>query len=380
MKVLIAMDSFKGSLSASEACDAVEAGIKEINKEIECIKRPVADGGEGTVNTLVDTLNGRRVFLTVKDPLMRDIEVYYGIINTNTAIVEMAISSGLTLIEKSERNPLFTSTYGVGEIINDALNKGLKKFIIGIGGSATNDAGIGMLNALGARFYDDNNNLLKPIGESLKLINHIDLDGFDKRIQTAKFLIACDVNNPLFGKNGAAYIFAPQKGANQIEVKQLDQGLKKFHKLVNKTLNIDFHSLKGAGAAGGLGYAFSCFFSADLKPGIEIIFELLKIKEELKDVDMVITGEGKIDSQTKMGKVLSGIGLLAKKYHLPVIAIGGIVEQNLNLEDIGINSLYSIITHDANLEEAMQKANAYQLLKTETKAIFKDIRQKKGTI
>jgi len=363
MKVLIAMDSFKGSLSASEACDAVEAGIKEINKTIECIKRPIADGGEGTVNTLVDALNGERVFLTVKDPLMRDIEAYYGIINTNTAIVEMAISSGLTLLSKEERNPLLTSTYGVGQMIKDGIDKGIREFIVGIGGSATNDAGIGMLNALGINFYDQNDKLLEPIGESLKYIYKIDYKDFDIRINDCRFLIATDVNNPLFGLNGAAYVYGPQKGASNLMVKELDEVLRNFHKIVNKTFNEDYSNLPGTGAAGGLGYAFKAFLKADLKSGIDIIIEKLGFEELVKSADLIITGEGKIDIQSKMGKVLSGLGKLGIKHKKPVIAFAGSVDQDIDLKDIGIYSIYKIDRGLMPFSKSMETNNAKKLLK-----------------
>ena len=355
MKILVAMDSFKGSLSAQEACDAVEKGIKAIDDNIEVIKKPIADGGEGTVKTLVNALNGKIVNLIVSDPLFRKIEGYYGIINKNTAIMEMAISSGLTLLKNIDRNPLFTTTFGLGEMIKHALDKGIKSFVIGIGGSATNDAGIGMLDALGMKFYDKDKNLLKPIGKSLRSIYSIDYQHFDERIKNCNFLIACDVNNPLFGENGAAYIYGPQKGASNREVIELDLGLMNFSECAKKYFKIDKSLEQGAGAAGGLGYAFSSFMQASLKPGIEIVMETLNLEKIIPQVDLIITGEGKIDEQSKMGKVLSGIDKLGFKFQVPVIALAGSINDNLSLKNIGITSAFSITNGAMTLEEAIDK-------------------------
>jgi glycerate kinase len=363
MKILVAMDSFKGSLSAQEACDAVENGIKDIDEDIEVIKKPIADGGEGTVNTLVSSQDGEIVNLIVSDPLFRKTEGYYGIIKKNTAIMEMAISSGLTLLKNIDRNPLFTTTFGLGEMIKHALDKGIKSFVIGIGGSATNDAGIGMLDALGMKFYDKEKNLLKPIGKSLGNIYTIVYQNFDERIKDCNFLIACDVNNPLFGKNGAAYIYGPQKGASKSEVIELDLGLMNFSELVKKYFKIDKSLEAGAGAAGGLGYAFSSFMQASLKPGIEIVMETLDLEKIIPQVDLIITGEGKIDEQSKMGKVLSGIGNLAKKYKKPAIAFAGIKEKNIDLKVQGIQSIYQITPIGYDISKAMKKNNATNFLK-----------------
>jgi glycerate kinase len=353
MRILVAMDSFKGSLSAIEACDAVEQGIKAVDENIEVIKKPIADGGEGTVKTLINALDGEIVYTEVSDPLFRRIDGYYGIINNKTAIMEMAISSGLVLLSEAEKNPLYTSTYGVGEMIRHALDRGIRDFIIGIGGSATNDAGIGMLEALGMKFLDKDNKQLSPVGQSLKSIKIIDNSNFDKRIKECKFLIASDDNNPLFGFNGAAYIYNPQKGADEKTVKELDEGLENFRTVVRRYFNIDNSCIAGAGAAGGLGYAFKSFFEAKLKSGIDIVFEKLDIESIIKNVDLIITGEGKIDKQSAMGKVLSGIGKLGIKYKVPVIALGGSVENNLSLEQIGITSTFSVTKEPMTLEEAM---------------------------
>lgn len=369
MKILVAMDSFKGSLSAIEACDAVEKGIKMADNSIKVIKKPIADGGEGTVDTLVKALEGKKVFLQVHDPLMRKIKSYYAISN-QTAIIEMALASGLTLLKEEDRNPLYTSSFGVGEMIKDALDKGIREFIITIGGSATNDGGIGMLNALGVKFFDEFSRELKPIGRNLISIKTIDLSNFEKRLLECQFTIACDVNNPLYGFNGAAYVYATQKGANLEEIKILDKGLKNFSNITKKMFDLDNSKIPGAGAAGGLGYALLTYLNAKLKPGINMVFDYLNIENIILDIDLIITGEGKIDIQSKMGKVLSGIGNLGKKYDKEIIALGGILEENLNLKDIGIKRIYQINRQNLNLADAIKPQNAKKLLANTIKDIL----------
>lgn len=371
MKILVAMDSFKGSLTATEACDAVEQGILLADENIEVIKKPIADGGEGTVKTLVDALDGQIITLDLNNPLMRKIQGYYGIINNKTAIIEMAVASGLTLLEENERNPLYTTTYGVGEIIKDALNRGITDFIIAIGGSATNDGGIGMLNALGINFFDNEGKKLEPIGENLININSIDLQGLDKRLIEANFLVACDVNNPLYGPSGAAYIYGPQKGATKDVVKYLDEGLKNFSLKTSNLLSIDNSQIPGTGAAGGLGFALLSYLNATLKPGIEIVLDYLEIEKLINNVDLIITGEGKIDTQSKMGKVLSGLGNLGIKHNRKVIAFGGMVENKLSLKEYGISTIIQINRRNLSLADAMKKDNAKLLLRDSVKKYFK---------
>jgi glycerate kinase len=371
MKILVAMDSFKGSLTATEACDAVEQGILLADENIEVIKKPIADGGEGTVKTLVDALDGQIITLDLNNPLMRKIQGYYGIINNKTAIIEMAVASGLTLLEENERNPLYTTTYGVGEIIKDALNRGITDFIIAIGGSATNDGGIGMLIALGINFLDNEGKKLEPIGENLININSIDLQGLDKRLIEANFLVACDVNNPLYGPSGAAYIYGPQKGATKDVVKYLDEGLKNFSLKTSNLLSIDNSQIPGTGAAGGLGFALLSYLNATLKPGIEIVLDYLEIEKLINNVDLIITGEGKIDTQSKMGKVLSGLGNLGIKHNRKVIAFGGMVENKLSLKEYGISTIIQINRRNLSLADAMKKDNAKLLLRDSVKKYFK---------
>ncbi len=371
MNVLIAIDSFKGSLSTTELSDAIEAGIKMSNDKINVKKMPIADGGEGTTITLIEGLNGQYEEVVVKDPLFRNLKTRYGILQGTTAIMEMASSSGLTLLFEDERNPMHTTTYGVGDMIKDAIKKGVRKFIIGIGGSATNDAGIGMLASLGAKFYDKSNNLLQPVGESLNKIAHIDLSDMQKELAECEFLIACDVDNPLYGKNGAAYVYAPQKGASLDIVKKLDQGLQNFSNVVKQTIGKNLATVPGTGAAGGLGYGFLSFLNAKLKPGIDIIFDMLSIEKDVIWSDIVITGEGRLDFQTVMGKAPIGIAKLAKKYQKPVVALSGAVTDDaIVAHEHGISAMFSILDQPMSLEEAMDKENARKMVIKKAHQLF----------
>ncbi|XFA98724.1 glycerate kinase [Candidatus Izemoplasma sp. B36] len=373
MNILIAVDSFKGSLSSKEISNVIEKSILDTLPNSKIKKIPIADGGEGTIESLIEGLNGKIIHKKVHGPLMEDVNGYYGILpESKTAIIEMAICSGLPLVPSKLRNPLSTTTYGVGELILDALDKGCNEFIVGIGGSATNDAGIGMCSALGFRFLDEFNNELSPIGENLIKVHHIDISEVDSRIKNTKFLIACDVDNPLFGKLGAAYTYGPQKGANPSQVKALDNGLKHFSRIVKNILNIDKANLPGAGAAGGLGYGFSVFLNGELKPGIDIVFEKINFNENLKDIDLIITGEGKIDFQSLMGKAISGVAKAAKAKNIPVIAIGGCVTNDAyKLYDYGITSIFSITNKPMSIEEAMDSENTKLAIYHTIKAIFK---------
>jgi len=375
MKILIAIDSFKGSLSSGQLSEAISEGIINVMPDAEILKTPIADGGEGVVDALVEKLNGSLIYKTVKGPLFQAIEAHYGILPDKTAIIEMALCSGLTLIPETHRNPLNTSTYGVGELILDALDKGSRDFVCGIGGSATNDAGIGMAAALRYTFYDENNQELIPVGSSLNLIQRIDNTNVDPRLSECTFLIACDVDNPLYGPRGAAYTYGPQKGADEKTVQLLDEGLKHFSSIVKRDLHIDKADLSGAGAAGGLGYGFSVLLNGELKPGIEIMLEKLEFEEKLDGVDLVITGEGKIDFQSVMGKTPMGVGLTSKKHNIPVIAIAGALGDNYHaLNDYGIDSIFSVLNKPCTLEEAMNPTNAYKNVKDTIQEIFKMIK------
>jgi glycerate kinase len=364
MKIIVAMDSFKGSISSVDLVDLIGNRIEVMMPGAEVYRIPIADGGEGTLDAFESLGYYKRINLTVHDPLMRKINSYYLIKNNEVAIVEMANSGGLTLLNDEERNPLQTTTIGLGVTIKNALDIGIRSFIIGIGGSATNDGGIGMLNALGMKFYDNDNNLLPPIGSSLNLINAVDDSGFDKRINMSRFLIASDVENPLTGPNGATYIYGPQKGADESMIISLDSGLENFAKVIKNTYSMDYSKVKGAGAAGGLGFALMSFFNGKLYSGIDIIFEHLNLDKIASTSDLIITGEGRIDTQSKMGKVLSGVGRFGKKYNIPVIAIAGSISNEIdNLNDIGITSIFSIINEPMDLQRAMSLDQTKSMLR-----------------
>jgi len=381
-KIIIAPDSFKGSLTSIEVANAIEEGIKKVFPNCEIVKTAIADGGEGTTETLVNALNGEKVKVKVHDPLMRPIEVEYGLVdNGRTAVIEMAAASGITLLRKQEQNPAITTTFGTGEIIKDALKRGCRSFLIGIGGSATNDAGTGMLRALGYRFLDKNGNETDGTGKSLHSICSIDKSGAMSELKDANFTIACDVNNPFSGPNGAASVYAPQKGANKQMVKELDEGLESFRKLIETETEIDLNTVSGAGAAGGLGGGFVAFLNAQLKPGIEMVLEAADFDKHLQNADLVITGEGKLDKQTGMGKAASGVLDAANKRNVPVIAIGGSIEDIENLNKRGFLSLFSIVPYPISMEEAMHKESARRNTIQITEQIMRTIKyfQKKLT-
>lgn len=368
MRVLVAIDSFKGSLSSLEAGNAVFDGIKELCDEV--VIKPVADGGEGSVEALSDALNGEIIQTITHNPLGVKISAKYAMVG-ELAIMEMACASGLTLIEKHERNPLKTSTYGFGLMIKDAILNGARKFIICIGGSATNDAGTGMLSALGYEFYDEHGNLLEANGGNLIKITKIKTQNVLKELKECEFLVACDVDNPLFGKNGAAYVYAPQKGADLGMVKELDEGLVSFAGVVDKNFNAGAWNLKGAGAAGGLGYGFVSFLNAKLKSGIEIITQEIGLEDEIKKADLVITGEGRMDFQSSMGKTPTGVARLAKKYNKPVVALAGSIACGKECNFNGVDVFFSIQNGPISLEEAMQKSVARENLKRVSEQVMR---------
>lgn len=376
MKIVAAIDSFKGSMSSLEVADAFELGARKVFSNLEVVKLSLADGGEGTVESLVDGGNGDIITLKVKNPLMREIESFYGIIkNKNLAVIEMAAASGLPLLSKEERNPMKTSTFGTGELIKDALKKGCREFIVGIGGSATNDGGIGMLSALGYKFLDRSGKILDPIGENLINIETIDTSDVMPELKESSFLVACDVDNPLYGERGAAEVYSRQKGATEEMVTELDNGLKHFSEIVMKQFNIEIGNYPGAGAAGGLGGGFLGFLNAQLKPGIDIIIETIGLEEQIKDADLVITGEGRIDFQSIMGKTPVGVGKLAKKYNIPVIAIAGCLADNADVvHDHGIDAIFSIINHPLDLEDALKKENALKFVEKNAEQIMRLIK------
>ena len=379
MKIVAAIDSFKGSMTSLEVSEAFEKGVKKVYKDAEFLKIPLADGGEGTVEALISNLNGKMINIKVKDPLMRDIDSFYGISGDGkTAVIEMAAASGLPLLSPDERNPLKATTFGTGELIKDALEKGCREFIIGIGGSATNDAGTGMLSALGYVFLDENGNELVPNGENLAKIRSFRDDKVIKEISKAKFLIACDVDNPFYGPNGAACVYGKQKGATEEIIKILDNGMKNFSDVIKEIIKTDISNISGSGAAGGLGGAFMAFFNSELKPGIDIITEKIELENKINGSDYVITGEGRIDFQSAMGKTPSGVAKLAKKHGIPVIAIGGSVDDEIgNIYDCGITAAFSIMDSPMTLLEAMDTSNAKRLVEKTAEQIFRLIKQSK---
>jgi glycerate 2-kinase len=360
MNILIAIDSFKGTLSSSLVANAVEEGILSITKKHKIKKIPIADGGEGTVDALVHALNGKYIDCIVHDPLMRKINAKYGLLPNNIAVIETAQSSGLPLLKKEELNPLITTTYGLGEMIQDAIDKKVKTIILGIGGSATNDAGIGMLSALGYQFLDQYNQPLEPIGKNLIHINRIDSNNIYSIPNDLEIYVACDVNNPLYGLNGAAYIFGPQKGATPEMIKKLDIGLKHYASYIYNIESIDLQKIKGSGAAGGLPASLIPYLKATLKPGIELVFDAINLEEQISKADLIITGEGKIDKQTLMGKAPLGVIKIADKYNKPVIVLAGqITKEGNELKKYKNVSLYNI--NDMNQEnDIMNTKTAYK--------------------
>lgn len=374
MKVLIATDSFKGSLSSLECSKAIAKGIQSVTNGVEIITVPIADGGEGTVEAFVSATHGRFVETDVLGPLGKRIPARYGILgNGDTAVIEVAAACGLPLVPESKRNPLHATTYGVGQLICAAIDQGCREFVIGLGGSATNDAGVGMLQALGFSFLDENNDEVGYGGEELYKIQKINIHQAHPTLKSCTFKVACDVTNPLYGENGAAYIFGPQKGATPEMAKVLDAGLEHFAQIVSKELNKDIHRIAGAGAAGGLGAAFAGFLGGQLCSGVQLLFDTVRMEEKMKDVSFVITGEGKLDGQTAMGKVPLGIAKLAAKYKIPVIALaGGVTSQASTLNNLGITSFFSITNSPTmTLEEAMDPVTTFENLRMTTEQIFR---------
>lgn len=356
-KIVIAPDSFKGSMSAKEVADAIERGIKSVLTNAEIIKIPMADGGEGTVETLVDATSGQIIKLNVLDPLGSETEAYFGILGDgSTAVIEMALASGLTMVPRDKRNPLFTTTFGTGQLIKAALDNGCRELIIGIGGSATNDGGVGMAQALGIKFLNNKGQEISFGGGNLLNIDRIDLKNMDKRVKDCKFKVACDVDNPLCGPKGASYVFGPQKGATPEMVKYLDENLSHLAEVIKRDMGIDVKNEPGAGAAGGLGAGLMAFCNAQLQRGIELVIEATKIEEKIKGADLVITGEGQMDYQTAHGKTPYGVAQVAKKRNVPVVALVGSIGAGVEvLYEKGIDSIFSIVEGPMSLEECMEQ-------------------------
>ena len=358
MKIIIAPDSYKESLTAMEVATAIEAGFRQVMPTAEYIKLPMADGGEGTVQSLVDASNGSIIEHQVTGPLGEQVPAFFGIMGDDkTAVIEMAAASGLHLVSPNLRNPMLTTSYGTGELILAALDHGVDHIIVGIGGSATNDGGIGMAQALGIQLLDNKGQALGFGGQALAQLATIDISHIDPRLAHIKLEVACDVDNPLCGKKGASHIFGPQKGATPAMVAELDQHLAHYAAIIKRDLAIDVKDMAGAGAAGGMGAALLGLFNAQLRSGIEIVIDAVHLGDIIKDADLVITGEGRIDSQTIHGKTPIGVARTAKKYHKPVIGIAGCLSQDCGVVyDHGIDAVFSVVPAAMSLEHAFNNA------------------------
>lgn len=355
--IVLAPDSFKESMTAKEVCEAMERGIRKANSQIRCIHVPMADGGEGTMQSLVDATGGRVYSKEVVGPLGNNVVAEYGILgNGEIGVIEMASASGIHLVDSEKRNPLITTTFGTGQLIKACLDKGVKKLLIGIGGSATNDGGAGFIQALGGRLLDENGDDLSYGGGALAKLHTIDLSNLDERLKYVSVEVACDVNNPLCGKEGASYVFGPQKGATREMIEILDQNLSHYAEVIKEQLGKDVINKAGAGAAGGLGAGLMAFLDVKLKSGIEMVIEYANLEEKVRDADMVWTGEGSIDFQTQYGKTPLGVAMIAKKYNKPVIALAGRVGNDIDvLYDKGIDAIFGIMRGVTSIEEALVK-------------------------
>lgn len=356
MKIVIIPDSFKGSASSMEVCNCIEKGVLKVFKNAEIKKIPVADGGEGTVDSILYAAGGNIKKIKARNPEGKIIEAKYGIINKDKAVIEMAEASGITLVDDKNRNPLKYSTYGTGELIKDALNNNnIKEILIGIGGSATNDCGIGMANALGYRFLDKDNNELEAIAENMIKVKYIDDSNVNKRIFDIKISAACDVKNPLYGENGATAVYGKQKGVTEESFDILDNGLKNIARVVKEKFNKEIDYIEGAGAAGGLGGGLLAFCNAELKSGIDAVLDIIDFEEHIKGASLIITGEGAIDGQTKKGKV--PVGVAKRANNIPVIAIVGDIRDGAEaVYDLGITSIMPALKRAMPLDEAIKNS------------------------
>lgn len=360
MKIVIAPDSYKESLSALDVATAIETGFREIYPHAEYVKVPVADGGEGTVEAMVAATQGHIVQVSVTGPLGEPVNAFYGLSgDMRCAYIEMAAASGLESVPPTRRNPLLTTSWGTGELIRHALDAGVSQIIIGIGGSATNDGGAGMAQALGAKLLSAGQQQIAPGGGALETLTRIDLSELDPRLADCRIDVACDVTNPLTGPQGASAVFGPQKGATAAMIERLDRGLQHFAQIIDRDLDIDVLSLEGGGAAGGMGAALYAFCGANLRPGIEIVTDALGLADLVADADLVITGEGRIDSQTIHGKVPVGVAKVAKRYNVPVIGIAGSLTADVAVvHQHGLDAVFSVLYSVCTLDEALANAAA----------------------
>jgi glycerate kinase len=358
MRIVIAPQSLKGSLTAAQAGWAIAQGVLAVFPAAVCDIVPVADGGEGTVQALVDATGGKIVPVTVTGPLGEPVEAFFGLLGDGaTAVIEMASSSGLPLVPPAMRDPRITTTYGVGELILAALDQGCRRFIVGVGGSATNDGGAGMAQALGASLLTDNGNALAAGGASLAALKHISVDGLDPRLAECTFEVACDVNNPLYGPMGASAVYGPQKGATPEIVRQLDSALEHYARVIERDLDMSVANIAGAGAAGGLGAGLIAFLHAVLRPGAEIVLEAVGLEDRLRTADLVITAEGQLDAQTAYGKSVGAVAALAKRYNIPVLALaGGLGEAYRDAYNLGVDAIAVLPSGPMALADAMEHA------------------------
>lgn len=373
MKVVVAIDSLKGSLSSMEAGLAIKEGVLAAQPDAEVIVKPLADGGEGTTDALIEGMNGERIDLTVTGPMHTPVDAYYGYLReTNTAVMEMASAAGITLVPDKEKNPLLATSYGVGEMIIDAIQRGCRNFIIGIGGSITNDGGIGMLKALGVRFLDEKGEDAGEGGQALAKVACIDLSGLNPLLKECHIQVACDVNNPLCGESGSTYVYGSQKGVTEDMKKTLDEAMAHFARVTSESLENDYMNTPGAGAAGGLGFAFLAYVGATLTPGIELILDAVGLEDELSGADVVVTGEGRLDFQTAMGKAPVGVARLAKKYNARVVAFAGSVTKEATAcNKEGIDAFFPILRGVCTLADAMDPVNARNNMIATVEQVFR---------
>lgn len=373
MKVVVAVDSFKGSLTSMDAGNAVKCGVLRAIPQAQVIVRPLADGGEGTTDAFIDGLGCQKVDLTVSGPMGRPARAYYGWLpSSGTAVMEMAAAAGITMVPDSEKDPMRASTYGVGEMILHAVKKGCRNFILGIGGSATNDGGLGMLTALGYEFMDENGTPVPQGAEGLGKTARICGEKALPELKECTFKVACDVTNPLCGVNGATYIYGPQKGVTKEIMEELDQDMARFADVTAEFLGADNREAPGAGAAGGLGFALMGYLGASLEPGVTLLLEATGLEDVLKDADVVVTGEGRLDGQTAMGKAPVGVAALAKKYGITVVAFaGGVTKEAVNCNAKGIDAFFPIVRGITTLQEAMEPENAQQNMADTAEQVFR---------
>tara|TARA_R110002012_G_scaffold61085_1_gene160173 strand:+ start:65887 stop:67023 length:1137 start_codon:yes stop_codon:yes gene_type:complete len=357
MKFILAPDKYKGSLTGREFCETVALGIKKVFPNAEIVNRPLADGGDGTIDVVADYLNASKVSITVKDPLFREVTTQYLLSkDKQTAFIEMSEASGYKLLKKSEMNCMDTTSLGTGEMIADALEKGAKSIVLGIGGSATNDGGMGMAKALGYSFLNADGMELEPIGRNLGNVKEINQDNVNPKLSGAKIQVACDVNNPFYGENGAAKIYGAQKGASEDDILFLDKGLESFAKVLQSTFNVNVQNISGAGAAGGVGGGAVVFLNAKLASGVDLVMELANFDEVLEGADWVITGEGQLDGQTFSGKTINGVVQSAKKHQVPIAAFCGSIDVTIDdMQQMGLDYAVSILNQIGNLDDAKAK-------------------------